>query len=69
MRPQVGPIGERLSTMSTPEGLVPRVGSKVALQQPWSGKRLSADSALVGEVVSEDVHGEGWHAHVHLATN
>ena len=38
----------------------------MTLQKPRPGESLPADVALVVETVSQDVHGEGGHADVHL---
>ena len=38
----------------------------MTLQQPGPGESFPTELALVVEVVSEDVHGEGWHGDVHL---
>ena len=38
----------------------------MTLQKPRPGESLPADVALVVEAVSQDVHGEGGHADVHL---
>ena len=64
--PQVGPVRKTLPTVSAAEGLVTSVGPQVALQQPGPREGFPTDVALVVEVVGEDVHGEGRHAHVHL---
>ena len=69
MGPQVGPVSKTLAAVSTPKRLVPSVRPQVTLQQPGSGEGLPTDVALVVEVVGEDVHGEGRHAHVQLAAD
>ena len=66
---QVGPVSKRLLTHGAEVRLVSCVGPQMALQEPWSGKGLVTNRALVVEVVSEDVHGEGWHGDVHLSTH
>ena len=45
---------------------LPAVRAEVALQEPGAGERLGADRTAVLEVVREDVHGQGRHAHVRL---
>ena len=66
---KVGTVCKGLATVGTTIGLVPRVAAHVALQQPRPGESLSTDIALVVEVVSEDVHAEGGHAHIHLVAD
>ena len=39
---------------------------EVTLEKPGPGESLPTDVTLVVETVSQDVHGEGRHAHVHL---
>jgi hypothetical protein len=65
---QVGPVCKGLATMSTAVGFVSGMRTHVALQQPRTGEGLAAHVALMGQVVGEHVHGQGWHAHVHLVT-
>ena len=69
VRPKVGPIRKGLSAHRAGIRLVTSVGAQVALQQPGSREGLTAHVTLVVEVVREDVHGERWHGHVHLATD
>ena len=38
----------------------------MTLEKPRSGESFATDVALVVETVSQDVHGEGRHADVHL---
>lgn len=66
---KVGAVGEALLAHVASVGLVARVGSHVTLQKPGAGKGLAADTALVVQVVGEDVHRKGRHGHVHLATD
>ena len=66
---KVGAVCKGFSTVGTTIRLVPRVAAHVALQQPRPGESLSTDIALVVEVVSEDVHAEGGHAHIHLVAD
>ena len=66
---QVGSVCKRLSTVGTAVGLVSRVTSHVALQQPRPGESLSTDIAPVVKVVCQHMHAEGRHAHVHLVTD
>ncbi len=63
---EVGPVGKLLSAMSTAERLFAGVRSHVSLQQPGPGESLAAHITLVAEIVSQDVHRQGWSAHVHL---
>ncbi len=48
-------------------GLFPGVRPLVTLQQPRSREQLAADLALVVELVGQQVHGQGRHAHVGFA--
>ncbi len=66
---QVGPIGKLLSATGTPEGFLPRVRSHVSLQQPGPGESFPAHITLVAEAVGQDVHRQGWRAHIHLLTD
>ena len=63
---KVGAVCKGFSTVGTTIGLVPRVAAHVTLQQPGPRESLSTDITLVVEVMSEDVHAEGGHAHIHL---
>ena len=63
---EVGAIGERLAAVSASVRLLSRVGTEVTLEQPGPGKGLPTDVARMFEVVGEDVHGQCWHADVHL---
>jgi hypothetical protein len=45
---QVGPVCERLAAVRAAEGLVPGVGAKVALEQPWAGEGFAAHSVEGG---------------------
>ena len=40
----------------------------MSLQKPGSREGLVTHMALVLEVMSEEVHGESWHADIHFAT-
>ena len=64
--PQVGSVSKFFPAVSASIGLLPRVGPHVPLEQPRPRESFSADVALVTEVVSHDVHLEGWGAHVEL---
>ena len=66
---QVGTVCKGLATVGTTIGLVPRVAAHVTLQQPGPRESLSTDITLVVEVMSEDVHAEGGHAHIHLVAD
>ena len=66
---QVGPVSKRLLTHGAEVRLVSCVRPQMALQEPWSGKGLVTNRALVVEVVSEDVHLKSWCAHVHLVAD
>ncbi len=66
---QVGPVGKLLTAMSTAERLFAGVRSHVSLQQPGPGESLAAHITLVAEIVSQDVHGQGWRADIHLLTH
>ena len=65
---QIRPVGERFAAVRAPVRLLAGVTSQVALEQPRPGEHLAADAATVGQLVSEHVHRQGWHAHVRLAT-
>lgn len=65
---QVGAVGEGLAAVSAGERFLAGVRSHVALQQPGSAEGLTAQRALVLQVVSQHVHGERWHRHVRLVT-
>ena len=67
--PQVGPISKLLATVSTPKRFLPGVASHVPLQKPRTGESLATDLALVREGVGEDMHGQGWHAHIQLVAD
>ena len=69
VRAQVGPVGERLATVRAAEGFLAGVGAQVPLQQPRPREGLVADRAAVLEVVSEHVHRQRRHRHVHLTDN
>lgn len=64
--PEVGTISEALAAMCATVGLVAGVTSQVSLQKPRTGKGFAAYIALVVEVVSKDMHGQGGHANIHL---
>jgi hypothetical protein len=66
---QVGSVGKLLSAMSTAERLFSGVRSHVSLQQPGPGESLTAHITLVAEAVCENVHRQGWRAHIHLLTH
>ena len=66
---KVGTVCKGLATVGTTIGLVPRVAAHVTLQQPGPRESLSTDITLVVEVMSEDVHAEGGHAHIHLVAD
>jgi len=65
---EVGPIRKGLPAMGTPVRLLPGMTPHVTLEEPGPGEGLPTDVTLVMEVVREDVHGEGRHAHVRLPT-
>ena len=67
--PQVGPVGKGLAAHGARVRFVAGVGAQVALEQPGPREGLPAHVALVVEVVCEDVHGEGRHGDIHLATD
>jgi len=67
--PQVGPVGKRLLTHGAQVGLVASVRAQVTLQQPRPGEGLVAHGALVAQVMSQHVHRQGGHGHVHLAAD
>ena len=69
VRAQVGPVGERLAAVRAAEGFLAGVGAQVPLQQPRPREGLVADRAAVLEVVSEHVHRQRRHRHVHLTDN
>ena len=69
VRAQVGPVGERLAAVRAAEGFLAGVGTQVPLQQPRPREGLVADRAAVLEVVSEHVHRQRRHRHVHLTDN
>ena len=56
MGPQVGLVCEGPGTMGAGKGLLPGVGSHVALQQPRPGKGLSTLRTLAGQSVGSDMH-------------
>ena len=58
-----------LAAVRTSERFFPGMRAHVALQQPRSREGFAAHTALVVEVVLEDVHGERWHADVSLSTH
>lgn len=66
MSTQVGAVGEGLATVGAGERLLSGVGPHVALQEPGPAEGLAAHLALVLQVMSEHVHGKGWHRHVHF---
>ena len=68
VRAQVGSIGERLAAVDTTERFLTGVRSQVSPQKPRSRERLVAHGAPVLEIMGEDVHGQGGHADVDLAT-
>ena len=41
----------------------------MSLKQPRSGESFATKLAFMVEVVSENVHAEGWHADIHFAAN
>ena len=53
---QVGLVRKGPGAVGAGEGLLPRVGSHVALQQPGTGKGLSALRTLAGKRVGSDMH-------------
>ena len=69
MSSQVGSVSKLLTTVSTSIRLLSSVRSHMSLQQPGTTESLPAHLALVVEVVSEDVHLQGWGAHVHLVAD
>ena len=60
------PVSKRFPTMSTAIWLVPGMRPHVTLQQPGTGESFTTNVALVGQVVCENMHGQGWHADIHL---
>ncbi len=61
VRPQVGLVSEGLGTLWTFEGLLPRVGANVSLQQPRPAEPLATVLALAALVVGTHVHAIGRH--------
>ena len=53
---QVGLVRKGPGAVGAGEGLLPRVGSHVALQQPGTGKGLPTLRTLAGKCVGPDVH-------------
>ncbi len=53
---QVGLVRKGPGAVGTGEGLLPRVGSHVTLQQPGPGKGLPTLRTLAGKRVGPDVH-------------
>lgn len=41
----------------------------MSLEEPWTRKCLSTNITLVVEVVSENMHGQGWHTHIQFVAN
>lgn len=66
---EIGSVGERFTTVSTPVRLVTRMRPHVALQEPRSGECFPTDIAFVIEVVGQNVHGKCGHGNVALSTN
>lgn len=64
--PEVAAVGEAAVALRALEGLLSRVGSDVALQEPRAREGLSAQVALARQGVGADVHLEGAQARVHL---
>ena len=80
---QVWPVSKTFTTMCTTKGFISSVRSEIdvsiqmnrfclpqmSFEKPWSWKSFSTCVTLVVEVMCQDVHGESWHAHIHLPTN
>ena len=66
---QVRSVSKCFPTVSTPKRLVPCVGPEVTLEKPGARKCFPTHLALVVQAVGEDMHGECWHTHIHLATH
>lgn len=66
---QVGSVGKGLLADHAAVRFVSRVRTHVALQQPGPRKGLATELTLMVQVVSENVHGKGGHADVHLVTD
>ncbi|MPC41810.1 hypothetical protein E2C01_035415 [Portunus trituberculatus] len=64
--PQVAAVREATVTLRALEGLLPRVGPDVSLQQPGPRESLATELTLAGQRVRADVHLEGSKARVHL---
>ena len=60
------PVSKRFTTMSTAIRLVSSVRSHMSLQKPGTGESFATNVALVRQVVGQNVHGQGWHADIHL---
>ena len=69
MSSQIGSVSKWFPTVSTSKRFVPCVRPEVTLKKPRPGESLSTDLALVVEVMSEDMHWQGWHAYIHLPTH
>ena len=66
---QVWSVSEAFLTDHATVWFVTRVGPHVPLQQPGPRKGLATELTLMVQVVSENVHGKGGHADVHLVTD
>ena len=64
MGPEVGPVGEGLTTMSAPERFLACVRPHVALKQPGPGEGFATDVASMAQVVGQDMHSQGGHRDV-----
>lgn len=64
MRPQIGPIRERLAAMRAPIRLLPGMRPQMALQQPRPREELTAYPARVIQLMREQMHSQRRHTHV-----
>ena len=68
VRTQVGLVSERLVTLRATEGLLARVCTNMALEEPGSGEPLATIGTLTALIVCPYVHAVGRHGDVDLVT-